>query len=69
MTLRLDNRDADFEDQFTALLNQKREASTDVNTVVREIIEKVRADGDDALIEYTSKFDRLNLSTGNDDGS
>ncbi len=63
MTLRLDNRDADFEDQFTALLNQKREASMDVNTVVREIIEKVRAEGDAALIEYTSKFDRLDLKT------
>ncbi len=63
MTLRLDNRDADFEDQFTALLNQKREASMDVNTVVREIIEKVRAEGDAALIEYTSKFDRLDLTT------
>ena len=63
MTLRLDNRDADFEDQFTALLNQKREASMDVNTVVREIIEKVRAEGDAALIEYTSKFDQLDLKT------
>ena len=63
MTLRLNNRDAEFEDQFIALLNQKREASMDVNTVVREIIEKVRAEGDKALIEYTSKFDKFDLST------
>ena len=52
----------DFEIQFQALLTAKRENSPDVDAVVAEIIEDVRLRGDAAVIELTSKFDRLNLS-------
>ena len=52
----------DFEIQFLALLTAKRENSPDVDAVVAEIIEDVRLRGDAAVIELTSKFDRLNLS-------
>ncbi|MEM9579097.1 MAG: histidinol dehydrogenase [Pseudomonadota bacterium] len=58
----LSTTDADFETQFTALLNAKREDSPDVDAVVADIIADVRARGDDAVIELTSKFDRLDLT-------
>ncbi len=62
MPLRLDSKAADFEAQFTALLNSKREASADVDAVVAEIIAEVRQRGDAALLDYTQRFDRLHLT-------
>ena len=54
--------DVEFPGKFQTFLESKREASDDVDLVVREIIKRVRTDGDDALIEYTSKFDRQQLT-------
>ncbi|PRY92533.1 histidinol dehydrogenase [Donghicola tyrosinivorans] len=62
MPVFLSTRDADFEDQFTALLGAKREDSPDVDHIVAEIIADVRARGDAALLDYTAKFDRMVLS-------
>lgn len=62
MPLRLSTQDADFEAQFTALLSMKREDSPDVDAVVAEIIADVRTRGDAAVIELTSRFDRLDLT-------
>lgn len=61
MTLRLSTADANFEDRFTAFLATKREASQEVDAAVREIIARVRADGDRALAEYTERFDRFDV--------
>ncbi|SFR35200.1 histidinol dehydrogenase [Yoonia tamlensis] len=58
----LNTSDADFETRFTALLGAKREDSPDVDHIVAEIIADVRARGDAAVIELTSKFDRLDLT-------
>lgn len=58
----LDAADAEFEARFTALLGAKREDSPDVDAVVAGIIDQVRTKGDAALIELTSKFDRLDLT-------
>jgi histidinol dehydrogenase len=58
----LHTRDADFETRFATLLSAKREDSPDVDAVVADIIADVRARGDVAVIELTSKFDRLDLS-------
>ena len=52
----------DFETRFRALLAAKREASVDVDAAVAAIIADVRARGDAALIEYTLRFDRVDLS-------
>ena len=62
MPLRLDSKAADFEAQFTALLNSKREAAADVDAAVAAIIAEVRARGDAALIDFTRRFDRLDLT-------
>ena len=59
MPLRLDARDADFSQRFSAFLGVKREAAADVEQAVRAIIADVQARGDKALIELTAKFDRV----------
>ena len=58
----LNSSDADFEARFTALLSMKREDSPEVDDIVAGIIADVRARGDAAVIELTSKFDRLELA-------
>ena len=62
MPVFLDATAADFEARFQTLLGAKREDSPDVDTVVAGIIADVRDRGDAAVIELTSKFDRLDLT-------
>jgi histidinol dehydrogenase len=62
MAIRLDRSDSDFEARFTALLAAKREQAADVEAAARAIVEAVREHGDGALIEYTRRFDRLDLT-------
>lgn len=52
-----------FETEFKAFLGSKREVSQSVDDTVRAIIHKVREDGDKALIDYSMKFDRVDLSS------
>jgi histidinol dehydrogenase len=61
MPIRLDSRAADFAASFRAFLATKHEASSDVETAVRSIIAEVAARGDEALIELSSRFDRVDL--------
>ncbi|AZO71734.1 MULTISPECIES: histidinol dehydrogenase [unclassified Mesorhizobium] len=62
MAITLSQTDADFEQRFSAFLTTKREVSADVEAVVRDIIARVRADGDRALVDYTLKFDKADLN-------
>ncbi|HBF60427.1 MAG TPA: histidinol dehydrogenase, partial [Methyloceanibacter sp.] len=61
MVQTLDTREEDFPARFEALLGMKRESSADVNDAVAKIIADVRARGDEALIDFTQKFDQLDL--------
>jgi histidinol dehydrogenase len=58
----LDTRDPGFEPSFAALLNAKRESAAEVDTAVAQIIEQVASRGDAALIDYTKRFDRIELT-------
>ena len=58
----LNTTDADFEARFVELLAMKREDSPDVDHIVADIIADVRARGDAAVLELTSKFDRMDLT-------
>ncbi|MEP2029178.1 MAG: histidinol dehydrogenase [Paracoccaceae bacterium] len=58
----LNAQDANFETRFTELLNAKREDSPDVDATVAAIIQDVRARGDAAVIELTSRLDRLDIT-------
>ena len=55
---RLKTADETFEPAFAALLDEARETTNRVDAVVAEIIAAVRARGDAALIDYTTRFDR-----------
>ncbi len=62
MVLRLDLSESGFEERFSAFLSTKREVSEDVDAAVRDIIARVRAEGDAALVHYSRQFDRLDLA-------
>ncbi|WP_262028234.1 histidinol dehydrogenase [Microvirga sp. Mcv34] len=61
MAQRLDAREPSFPLAFATLLAAKREVSEDVDQAVRAIIEDVVARGDEALIDFTYRFDGLAL--------
>lgn len=61
MVMLLDSKSSDFATRFTELLSAKREVSEDVDAAVRAIVDDVRARGDEALSEYTRKFDKVDL--------
>ena len=63
MPLRLDASAADFEQRFTAFLDLKRASEADVGAAVAAILADVRTRGDAALVEYTRRFDRLDLAS------
>jgi histidinol dehydrogenase len=62
MPLELDSAAPDFAKAFTEFLAAKRELSADVDVVVATIIEDVRVRGDQAVIDLTKRFDRLDLT-------
>ena len=59
--MRLDGREPGFADAFTALVDARREADEDVSRDVAAIIRRVRDEGEVALADYTSRFDRHDL--------
>jgi histidinol dehydrogenase len=60
--LRLDAGSADFETRFQAYLDTGRDDEDRVDAAVAEIIAHVVKDGDAALIDYTKRFDRLDVT-------
>jgi histidinol dehydrogenase len=62
MPLRLDTRAPGFAADFAALVARKRETEADVDAAVASILADVKARGDAAVIDYTRKFDRLELT-------
>ena len=63
MPVLLNSQNSNFEKEFKKLLLAKREDSVDVDVAVREIIGGVIELGDQALIKYTKKSDRVSLTT------
>ena len=63
MPVLLNSQNSNFEKEFKKLLLAKREDSADVDVSVREIIGGVIELGDQALLEYTKKFDRISLTS------
>ncbi len=62
MPVNLSSADAGFEAAFTELLGAKREVQEDLNNAVAAILADVRLRGDAALLEYTRRWDRLDLT-------
>jgi histidinol dehydrogenase len=57
----LKSSDTGFADEFSRLLDRSQRVDPHVEATVREIIENVRARGDEALMEYTRRFDRRDI--------
>lgn len=55
----LDIREAGFQAKFDAIVERGEESGREVEEVVLGIISDVRKRGDEALLEYTHRFDRL----------
>ena len=61
---RLDSSNPAFDAALEALLDWEQSTDIAVESVVRDIIQDVRARGDAALIEYTERFDRRTVGDG-----
>ncbi|MBL8521147.1 MAG: histidinol dehydrogenase [Betaproteobacteria bacterium] len=55
---RLSSQEAGFREAIDALLAFENTLDARVDAVAREVIERVRRDGDAALLEFTQRFDR-----------
>lgn len=60
---RLDAREAEFLSTLDALLAFEAEADERIDAAVSEILRAVRTTGDAAVIEYTRRFDHLEVSS------
>jgi histidinol dehydrogenase len=62
MARRLNAREKDFEQRFSALIESTRDTEDDVSRAAQDIIADVRARGDSALIELSARFDHVTLT-------
>ena len=60
---RLSTTDADFEARFEALLHWSDEQDEAIEQRVADILSDVRRRGDEAVLEYTARFDALQASS------
>ncbi len=60
---RLKTTQADYQQQIDELLAWEGVSDDNVNNVVKDVIQNIRQRGDEALVEYTNKFDRMSVSS------
>ncbi len=58
----IDSQPKDIASELKRIINRGETATEEVAIVVKEIIERVRKQGDPAVLEYTEKFDRVTLT-------
>lgn len=63
---RLDSRAEDFSLRLTELLAWGETSDQEIHERVWEILKRVRAEGDRAVLEYTERFDRFSVVRGAD---
>jgi len=61
---RLNSSDPDFAKKFARLVEDRRETDIDVTQAVQTILGEIRARGDDALAEFTMRYDDFALPEG-----
>jgi len=62
MPRRLRTREPGFAEAFAAILADKRETVGDVDVAVAAILADVKARGDAAIVEFTHRFDRMQVT-------
>jgi len=65
MPIKLSTAQAGFEQQFEQFLSMRDGSGGDVSAVVADIISQVKKQGDNALLEYTAKFDKFTATAEN----
>lgn len=60
---RLCSTQADFNQQMDTLLAWEAVSDEKVNQIVNEILQRVRAEGDSAVVEYTNRFDGTSVES------
>lgn len=60
---RLSSRQADFKQQLDQLLAWEAVSDTAVNQAVTDILHQVKTHGDHSVIEFTNRFDRMDVSS------
>ena len=60
---KLDSEAADFWERLDGLLAWESVSDERVTSTVREILQRVRREGDAALMEYTNRFDRMSATS------
>lgn len=63
---RLDTQQADFESNFKTLLDWDNREDPEIVERVRQIVNSVREEGDNALIRFTREFDNREVNVGSD---
>ena len=59
---RLNSSDAVFKQQLNSLLANTDEPTVEISRTVESILADVKARGDEALLEYTNRFDDRNAT-------
>jgi histidinol dehydrogenase len=59
---RFNSQQESFEKQFSDFLEANTEHESDVSQTVQDIIAQIRTKGDSALLDFTHKYDRLDLT-------
>ena len=63
---KLNTQDSNFKDQLSQLIFFEAEENTEIEKTVAEILSDVKKRGDQAVIEYTKKFDHADFSSMED---
>jgi histidinol dehydrogenase len=58
----IDSQNSDINAELKRIINRGETATEDVAITVREVVERVRREGDPAVLEYTEKFDKVKLT-------
>ena len=66
MITKLSSQQKDFDIQLSSLLSWESFANKDIENTVEEIINKIRSEGDKALIDYSIKFDGVKANSMSD---
>jgi histidinol dehydrogenase len=62
----LSTLDPDFETHFARIVGDRRESTEDVAASVTSILSSVKSRGDEALVEYTARFDHYDIAKDED---
>lgn len=58
----IDSKQQDIASELRRVINRGEAASEEVAAIVKEVVERVRKEGDPAVLAYTERFDQVTLS-------